>query len=145
MNEQKKIRVFVVDDQPYFTEGSKVLLEQYKDIEVTGTALNGPELFKQLVKVQPDVILLDIEMPSTNDGIDGFQIAEKDLELRGAGDIYGIRQSGLMDLKIANPIRDSELLEDAQKDALEMGKNEIEFAKVIVDRWIGNRIDYSDS
>ena len=76
---------------------------------------------------------------------DGFQIAEKDLELRGAGDIYGIRQSGLMDLKIANPIRDSELLEDAQKDALEMGKNEIEFAKIIVDRWIGNRIDYSDS
>ena len=50
-----------------------------------------------------------------------------------------------MDLKIANPIRDSELLEDAQKDALEIGKNEIEFAKVIVDRWIGNRIDYSDS
>jgi ATP-dependent DNA helicase RecG len=81
-------------------------------------------------------------MEATNDG---FQIAEKDLELRGAGDIYGIRQSGLMDLKIANPIRDSELLEDAQKDALEMGKNEIEFAKVIVDRWIGNRIDYSDS
>ena len=43
-------------------------------------------------------------MEATNDG---FQIAEKDLELRGAGDIYGIRQSGLMDLKIANPIMDT--------------------------------------
>ena len=42
-------------------------------------------------------------------------------------------------------IDENKKLEDAQKDALEMGKNEIEFAKVIVDRWIGNRIDYSDS
>ncbi len=81
-------------------------------------------------------------MEATNDG---FQIAEKDLELRGAGDIYGIRQSGLMDLKIANPIRDSDLLEVAQIEALELGKNEIEFAKIIVERWIGNRVDYSDS
>ena len=69
----------------------------------------------------------------------------RDRELRGAGDIYGIRQSGLMDLKIANPIRDSDLLEVAQIEALEMGKNEIEFAKIIVERWIGNRVDYSDS
>ena len=81
-------------------------------------------------------------METTNDG---FQIAEKDLELRGAGDIYGIRQSGLMDLKIANPIRDSNLLIDAQKEALELGKNEKAFAKTLVERWIGNRVDYSDS
>ena len=76
---------------------------------------------------------------------DGFQIAEKDLELRGAGDIYGLRQSGLMDLKIANPIRDSSLLLDAQNEAIELGKNETGFAKTLVERWIGNRVDYSDS
>ena len=76
---------------------------------------------------------------------DGFKIAEKDLELRGAGDIYGIRQSGLMDLKIANPIRDSELLVEAQTEALELGKNEKEFAKILVKRWISNRVDYSES
>ena len=76
---------------------------------------------------------------------DGFKIAEKDLELRGAGDIYGIRQSGLMDLKIANPIRDSELLVEAQTKALELGKNEKEFAKILVKRWISNRVDYSES
>tara|TARA_B100001109_G_scaffold67374_1_gene54919 strand:- start:109 stop:915 length:807 start_codon:yes stop_codon:yes gene_type:complete len=81
-------------------------------------------------------------MEATNDG---FQIAEKDLELRGAGDIYGLRQSGLMDLKIANPIRDSDLLIEAQKEALEIGKNEKRFAKTLVERWIGNRVDYSDS
>ena len=81
-------------------------------------------------------------MEETNDG---FKIAEKDLELRGAGDIYGIRQSGLMDLKIANPIRDSDLLVDAQKEAIELGKKEKAFAKTLVERWIGNRVDYSDS
>jgi ATP-dependent DNA helicase RecG len=81
-------------------------------------------------------------MEATNDG---FQIAEKDLELRGAGDIYGLRQSGLMDLKIANPIRDSNLLLDAQKEAMELSKNEKAFAKTLVERWIGNRVDYSDS
>ena len=67
------------------------------------------------------------------------------MELRGAGDIYGIRQSGLMDLKIANPIRDSNLLLVAQEEAIELSRNEQEFAKTLVDRWIGNRVDYSDS
>ena len=81
-------------------------------------------------------------MEMTNDG---FQIAEKDLELRGAGDIYGIRQSGLMDLYIANPIRDSELLVEAQNEALELSRNETEFAETLVKRWIGNRVDYSES
>ncbi len=81
-------------------------------------------------------------MQETNDG---FVIAEKDLELRGAGDIYGVRQSGLMDLKIADPIRDADLLESAQIDALEIAKTNPIFAKVLVDRWIGTKVDYSDS
>ena len=81
-------------------------------------------------------------MQETNDG---FEIAEKDLELRGAGDIYGVRQSGLMDLKIANPIRDSDLLEEAQKDAITIAKTDDSYAKTIVLRWIGNRVDYSES
>ena len=34
---------------------------------------------------------------------------------------------------------------DAQKEALELGKNEKAFAKTLVERWIGNRVDYSDS
>ena len=81
-------------------------------------------------------------MQETNDG---FEIAEKDLQLRGAGDIYGVRQSGLMDLKIANPIRDSDLLEEAQKDAIAIAKSDDSYAKTIVLRWIGSRVDYSES
>jgi RecG-like helicase len=50
-----------------------------------------------------------------------------------------------MDLKIANPIRDSNLLVVAQEEAIKLSRNEQKFAKTLVDRWIGNRVDYSDS
>ena len=81
-------------------------------------------------------------MEETNNG---FEIAEKDLQLRGSGDIYGLRQSGMMDLKIANPIRDSDLLESAQRDAIVLSKENKPLAQILVDRWVGTRIDYSDS
>jgi len=48
---------------------------------------------------------------------DGFRIAEKDLEIRGPGEILGTRQSGIQSFKIANIIRDIEVLEDARRAA----------------------------
>ena len=53
-------------------------------------------------------------MEETNDG---FKIAEKDLEIRGQGDILGTRQSGLEMFKVANIVRDLEILEAARKEA----------------------------
>jgi hypothetical protein len=50
-----------------------------------------------------------------------------------------------MDLKIADPIRDSSLLEFAQTEAIEIAKTDEQFAKVLVDRWIGTKVDYSES
>jgi ATP-dependent DNA helicase RecG len=47
----------------------------------------------------------------------GFDIAEKDLELRGPGDIEGTRQSGILNFKLANIVRDKPLLEAARKIA----------------------------
>src|SRR5450432_3647771 len=44
---------------------------------------------------------------------DGFKIAEKDMELRGPGDISGTRQSGLLDFKLADIVRDREILQQA--------------------------------
>ena len=81
-------------------------------------------------------------MEKTNDG---FVIAEKDLELRGGGDIHGLRQSGLINLKIANPVRDADLLESAQQEAFTIAKNNEAQARALIDRWIGTRQDYSDS
>lgn len=49
---------------------------------------------------------------------DGFKIAEKDLELRGPGDIQGTRQSGALNLKLADLLQDRQLLETARNMAL---------------------------
>ncbi len=48
---------------------------------------------------------------------DGFVIAEKDLELRGHGDLLGIRQSGIPAFKIANILEDARTLKDANEVA----------------------------
>jgi ATP-dependent DNA helicase RecG len=48
---------------------------------------------------------------------DGFHIAEMDLKLRGPGEFFGTRQSGVPTLKIANLVRDREILEQARTDA----------------------------
>ncbi len=51
---------------------------------------------------------------------DGFIIAEEDLAIRGPGDFFGTRQSGIPDLRIANIIRDVRVLESARKDAFDL-------------------------
>ena len=56
-------------------------------------------------------------MARTNDG---FEIAEKDLEIRGPGEFFGTRQSGLPDLRAANLLRDHKLLEIARKQAFSL-------------------------
>jgi ATP-dependent DNA helicase RecG len=52
--------------------------------------------------------------------LDGFKIAEVDLELRGPGDFFGRRQSGLPELQIANLVTDTELLATARSDAFDL-------------------------
>ena len=48
---------------------------------------------------------------------DGFVIAQKDLEMRGAGDFFGTRQHGLPPMKMANLAGDTRLLEQARQEA----------------------------
>ena len=50
----------------------------------------------------------------------GFDVAQKDLELRGPGDFFGIRQSGLPEFKLANLLKDMKILQDAQVAAKEL-------------------------
>ncbi|HEX9544872.1 MAG TPA: ATP-dependent DNA helicase RecG, partial [Pyrinomonadaceae bacterium] len=65
---------------------------------------------------------------------DGFKIAEKDLELRGPGELLGTRQSGLPEFRIANLVRDQRILDAAQKEAeyyLAKGDKSADTAKMI--------------
>jgi ATP-dependent DNA helicase RecG len=48
---------------------------------------------------------------------DGFAIAERDLELRGPGDFFGTRQSGLPKLRTGDLVRDRDIMEDAHREA----------------------------
>lgn len=70
-------------------------------------------------------------MAKTNDG---FIIAEKDLELRGPGELLGTKQSGLPEFRVANLVRDQKFLEGARKEAeffLAKGEQSPETAKMI--------------
>jgi ATP-dependent DNA helicase RecG len=60
-------------------------------------------------------------MTQTNDG---FQIAEVDLKLRGPGDLMGTQQSGLLNLKIADVVKDSSILESARHHAIRLLKKD---------------------
>jgi ATP-dependent DNA helicase RecG len=51
---------------------------------------------------------------------DGFEIANLDLKLRGPGDIEGTRQSGALDFKIADIVKDEKILINARNSAIEM-------------------------
>jgi len=50
----------------------------------------------------------------------GFEIAEEDLSIRGPGEFFGTRQSGLPELKVANILRDAKVLEIARREAFEL-------------------------
>ena len=63
-------------------------------------------------------------MQSMTETNDGFRLAEKDLELRGPGDFFGRKQSGLPDFKVADLVHDYRTLETARKDAKDMMETE---------------------
>ena len=55
---------------------------------------------------------------------DGFEIAKKDLEMRGPGDFFGSRQHGLPDMRVANLMTDTRILYEAQATAKELLSSE---------------------
>ncbi len=59
---------------------------------------------------------------------DGFRIAEEDLNIRGPGEFFGTRQSGIPDLRIANIVRDAPLLNEARRDAFSIVDNDPDLA-----------------
>ena len=60
---------------------------------------------------------------------DGFKIASEDLRLRGPGDLFGIRQSGLLNFRLGDVFQDAKILQMANKAADEILKNEEEWVK----------------
>ncbi|ARO32951.1 MULTISPECIES: response regulator transcription factor [unclassified Rhizobium] len=78
MNERAKIRVLLVDNHPLVLDGLKAVLETFDHIEVAGTAglaQTGLEIARQ---IQPQVVLMDINMPKLS-GIDAIELFRNEL------------------------------------------------------------------
>ena len=58
----KSIRILLVDDSPYFLEAARDFLHLQEALEVAGTATEGQEALEQAQQLQPDVILLDLNL-----------------------------------------------------------------------------------
>ncbi|MGL5661565.1 MAG: ATP-dependent DNA helicase RecG, partial [Aeromonas sp.] len=76
---------------------------------------------------------------------DGFLIAQRDLELRGPGELLGTRQTGLADLKIADLVRDQALIPHVQKMARFLMDRHPHHIEPLIRRWLGLRDHYSNA
>jgi len=81
-------------------------------------------------------------MRQTNDG---FVIAEKDLELRGPGELLGTRQTGLAGFRMADLARDADLLPGVHALAERLMVEAPTVADRVVERWIGNAVRYASA
>jgi len=72
------------------------------------------------------------------DSNDGFLVAQRDLELRGPGELLGTRQTGLPQYRIANLVRDAELMPEVQRVAERLQRSAQQNAALIVQRWLGD-------
>lgn len=93
------------------------------------------------------ILLSDSKNPDTLrrlrvlcDTSDGFEIAEEDLKLRGAGDFFGSRQHGLPEFQIADPVKDLEIFKAAQQEAKAMLEKDPELSD-FENRYLKKKVD----
>jgi ATP-dependent DNA helicase RecG len=81
-------------------------------------------------------------LATIRDTSDGFRIANRDLELRGPGELLGRRQTGLAQLRVADLSRDADLLTEVRATAVQMLESSPERVAALRLRWIGEREQY---
>ena len=70
--QNKMIRTLLVDDEPLALKGLKLRLDNFDDIDIVATAVNGRDAIKKIRAEKPDLVFLDIQMP----GLDGFDVVK---------------------------------------------------------------------
>ncbi len=73
---------------------------------------------------------------------DGFVIAQKDLEIRGAGELLGTRQTGSISFKVADLIRDQHLLPEIERSAGQFMALTPQHIEPLIERWVGSKENY---
>jgi ATP-dependent DNA helicase RecG len=76
---------------------------------------------------------------------DGFRIAEKDLQLRGPGELLGTRQTGLAAFRVADLARDADLLPQVRAIAERLLADSPALADRIIARWVGAAARYASA
>jgi ATP-dependent DNA helicase RecG len=74
---------------------------------------------------------------------DGFRIAEKDLELRGPGEVLGTRQTGQLEFRVADLSRDAHLLPAVQRVGAALMRDHPDSVERLIRRWIGTAVRYA--
>lgn len=78
------------------------------------------------------------------DTTDGFQVAQRDLELRGPGEVLGTRQTGVLKLRVADLIRDRAMVPKAAGAASTIMNNYPQYVDALIGRWVGDNVHYAD-
>ncbi len=68
-----RTRVYVVEDQPHLLKNLVKVLGTFEELEVVGTSQEGEEAVEEIVRVRPQLVLLDLELP----GINGIQVTQR--------------------------------------------------------------------
>jgi ATP-dependent DNA helicase RecG len=77
------------------------------------------------------------------DSQDGFIIAEKDLEIRGPGEVLGTRQTGSLTFRIADIVRDRPLIPKAQQLARQFYREQPQQVERLIERWLADKTQYA--
>jgi len=75
---------------------------------------------------------------------DGFEIARQDLELRGPGEVLGVRQTGMLQFRVADLLRDQHLLSETAEAAAYLMRHHPDRIPPIIRRWLGRADRYGD-
>ena len=102
------------------------------------------ESFCTLIYQPPLSDLADKRLKIMRDTNNGFVISEKDLELRGPGEVLGTRQAGIPDFRIANLKRDCYLLAKIQEIGKQLIKKNPRNVRLLIERWLGKKHEYSN-
>lgn len=86
-----------------------------------------------------------IRLQTLRNSNDGFEIARKDLELRGPGEMLGIRQTGAVSLRLANLVRDQQWLAVVERVAGQIEQRYPELVEPLLERWLAQQQQYANA
>ncbi len=134
----EKIKVLLVDDEKMITNGLKIILETYGDIEVTGVASNGEEALYECKRNRPHVVLMDIRMPRC-DGVTGTKLIKEEFE-----DVKILILTTFKDVEyIHNALKygaSGYILKDSDYDSIYQGIKACIMGNVVVNPEVASRI-----